>query len=128
MNRKFILFGAFLSTFILLLVPNIGCVNSIVPKDEISNSKNIRIYDLKKTENILNSDCGCQKTTNYNNNESWSPYFLCKILNVIFDKIFLLAINASYHNKIITRILVIILEIMVGLAIIFNCDWHPNFP
>ena len=128
MKRDLILFGAFLSTFILLLVPNVGCVNSIIQKDEISNFKNIRINGLKKTESILDSDYGCQKTANYNNTELWSPYFLCKILNVIFDKIFLLALKTSYYNQIITRILIGILEIMIGLAIILNCDWHPNFP
>ena len=120
MNRKIILFCAFLSTVILILVPSIGCVNSIVPKDEIAN--------LKKVDSILDSGCGCQKTVNYNNSKSWSPYFLCKILNVIFDNLFLLALKTSYYSNIITRILVDILEMMVVLAIIFNCDFEPHFP
>ncbi len=51
-KRNIILFGAFLSAFILLLVPNIGCINSIVPNVEISNFMNITIDVLKKKLNL----------------------------------------------------------------------------
>jgi len=53
MKSKIIVFGAFLSAFILILVPNVGCINSVVPNDEISNFMNIRIYDLKKNRNYI---------------------------------------------------------------------------
>jgi hypothetical protein len=42
MKRKIILFGAFLSTFILLLTPSIGCVNSIVQNKGISDINDIK--------------------------------------------------------------------------------------
>ena len=48
MKRKINLFGAFISTFILILVPNIGCVNAIIQKEEIFYIKNIEIIDIKK--------------------------------------------------------------------------------
>jgi len=48
MKRKIILFDTFLSIFILILVPNIGCINATIQKDEISNIKNIEINDIKK--------------------------------------------------------------------------------
>ena len=119
MNKKIVFLGVFLSIFILILAPNVVVINATIPKEEI--------YDIKNIERMLNIDCDCHKKANYNDSKLWSPFFLCKILNVIFDFIFILTIKTSYYSKIITRILVGILEMLIGLAIIFNCDWHPNF-
>lgn len=45
MNRKIILFGAFLSAFILILVPNISCVNANIQNEKILNQK----FDFRKS-------------------------------------------------------------------------------
>jgi hypothetical protein len=78
MNKKFILFGAFLSTFILILVPNISCVNA-----NIQNENNLNIKNR-----ILNFDCNCQKS--YVNNSSGPiNYILCwALLSIIFILMF----------------------------------------
>ena len=121
MNRRLIVFGVFLSVFILLLVPNIGCVNSIVPKDEISNFNNIRSYDLKKTENIMNSDCGC-KVSKVTISHNYT--IICHILAVILSKIFALAMNLKNNDYgFLSNLIVILMIPFIKMGELFNCPW-----
>ena len=48
MKKKIILFGAFLSTFILLLVPSIGAVNANIQNEKNLNIMNFKIDNIKK--------------------------------------------------------------------------------
>lgn len=91
MNKKIIIFGAFLSTFILILVPSISCVNANIQNKNNSNIKNINFDDIKKIKRMFNSDCNCQKTAIYNNSKSWYPKLLCDALLFLAGILFLLA-------------------------------------
>jgi hypothetical protein len=123
MKRNLILFGAFLSAFILILIPNVGCVNSIVDKDEISNFKNIRSYDLKKTENILNMDCGCKdsKATNAPNDT-----IICKLLYNILAYLgaFLMYCILNDYDFLF-KLTQILAFTVIKFGELFNCNWWP---
>ncbi len=121
-KRNIILFGAFLSAFILLLVPNIGCINSIVPNVEISNFMNIRIEVLKKTESILNSDCGCEdsKTTNSHNYT-----IICYILYSIFAYLgAFLYYCVVYDHDFLFNVTQSLAGAIYKMGELFNCSWY----
>ena len=134
MSKKIILFGGFLSSFILFLVPNICCVNSIIQKDEISNIRNIEIDDLKKIKSILNLDCGCQnsKAIDSKNSKLLYPFFY------ICETLFIILIIVAFFIKCVYNLpdffpdflyyllffpLIGVEGVIVIFAIIFNCDW-----
>jgi len=128
MKRKIILFGAFLSTFILILTPSIGCVNINIQNEKNLNIKNINIDDvIKKIKRILNSDCNCQKPTDYDNIGEWINYYLCWVLLLICGifgtPLLILMEMEGIIARALTNILVLILIGCLGVAELLSCFW-----
>ena len=126
MNKKIILFGAFLSTLILLLTPCIGSVNTNIQNNKNLNIRNINIEDLKNIkERMLNSDCNCKETNQHNDSNGLFSDVLCAILYIMFYN--LLIIDLWLWNKGIAPNLEEIIYNMGNrfyyLAEFFECEW-----
>ena len=123
MKRNIILFDAFLSAFILILIPSIGCVNANIQNENNLNTKNINIDDIKKIRDRLkDSDCNCQKTTDNINGKSQEPRFICGILFGLVVFIGLL-MNITFNLFTISHIFLVLAWGVVILASILNCEW-----
>ncbi len=127
MKRNLILFGTLLSAFLLIFVPNVGCVNSIVQKDDKPNFKDIRTDVLKKTENILNRDCGCKdsKSTNTRNYT-----IICDILHSIIDLLVDLIDRFQDSNlSFLRNMSSTLVYVLYAIAVRLECNWwdYPLF-
>ena len=112
MNRKIILFCAFLSTVILILVPSISCVNANIQNENNLNTKNINIDDIKTIKNrLLNSECDCQnsKETYYSNRT------ICNILYYVGGFILLFTIPFTNNQNDLAEALVSFLLKIIGI-------------
>ena len=126
MKWKIILFGAFLSTLILLFAPCIGAVNVNIQNSKNLNIRNISIEDLKKIkERMLNNDCNCIETTGHNDSNGLFSDVLCAILYIMFYN--LLIIDLWLRNKGIAPNLQDIIYNMGDrfyyLAEFYECEW-----
>ena len=131
MNRKIILFGAILSTFILILVPSISSVNANIQNKNNLNMKNIDIEDIKRIKNrILSNDCNCQKPNDSDSNES-GFYYMCWVLWWLFwvlaSPLILMELEGLDYTilyKVLKNLFIIGIQPLLMLADFLDCFWR----